>query len=170
MLMMKVAKERLSWEQKKKPSGNKPDVSFRGFVDLKNPAYLLHLFQQREEMMITQLQGQMDRDMGHAGGNLPLFEVWQKRVSDQIQSVSKAYLERVCLEQFLLRIKNDSDKSFNFMLEKLAVLFALDAINTDIGWFLTNQVITLEQGNRLLEVIRELCGKGTTGLADQGRK
>jgi len=50
-------------------------------------------------------------------------------------------------------------------LERLAILFAVDVVNNEIGWFLTNGVVTLDQGARLPETLRELCGKGKSGIA-----
>lgn len=160
VLMMKVAKERLAWA--KKTNGYEPGkVEFNGFRDWFNPEFLLWLFRRREHLMLVQLQGIMDRDMQQGGYSL--FETWQMRVSDQVQALARAYVERVCLEQFLLEAK--ANTKIQHVLERLAILFAVDSINTDIGWFLTNQVITLAEGSKLPEALRELCGKGRFGIA-----
>ena len=161
VLMMKVAKERLAWAEK--TNGYSPGAAeFTGFRDLMNPEYLMWLFARREHLMLVQLQGVMDRDMKIGG--FSLFETWQMRVSDQVQSLAKAYVERVCLEQFLAEAAKN--KKIQFVLERLAVLFAVDVVNTEIGWFLTNGVITLDQGAKVPEALRELCGKGRYGIAN----
>jgi len=129
VLMMKVAKERLAWAEKTKKASDVP-VVFNGFVDVLNPEYLLWLFRRREALVIVQLQGTMDRDM-RLGASL--FEVWQKRQSDAVQLLAKAYIERVCLEQMLEEAK--ANRSLAPMLQKLAVLFALDSVSTDMAWF-----------------------------------
>jgi hypothetical protein len=160
VLMMKVAKERLAWAEK--TSGFEPGrVEFVGFKDWMNPEYLQWLFRRREHLMLLQLQGIMDRDMKIGG--FTLFETWQMRVSDQVQALAKAYIERVCLEQFLAEAK--TNPKIGSVLERLAVLFAVDSVNTEIGWFLTNGVIALEQGAKLPDTLRELCGKGRYGIA-----
>jgi hypothetical protein len=161
VLMMKVAKERLDMA-KKRGGGFEPGrTDFNGYRDFMNAEFLLWLFRRREHLMILQLQGIMDRDINVAG--FSLFETWQMRVSDQVQALARAYVERVCLEQFLLEAK--SNNKISFVLERLAILFAVDSVNIDIGWYLTNQVISLNEGSRLPEVLRELCGKGTYGIA-----
>jgi len=158
---MKVAKERLAWAEKAGGGFEPGKAAFVGFQDMMNPDYLLWLFRRREHLMLVQLQGVMDRDMKLGG--YTLFETWQMRVSDQVQALAKAYVERVCLEQFLSEAQKNP--KISTILQRLAVLFAVDAINTEIGWFLTNQVISLEQGARVPETLRELCGKGRFGLA-----
>jgi len=160
VLMMKVAKERLAWAEKTK--GFEPGrTEFVGFRDLMNPEFLLWLFRRREHLMLVQLQGIMDRDIKIGG--FSWFETWQMRVSDQVQALAKAYIERVCLEQFLSEASKNP--KIGFVLERLAVLFAVDVVNSEIGWFLTNGVISLEQGAKVSEVLRELCGKGRYGIA-----
>lgn len=163
VLMMKVAKERLAWAAKERKGFEPGQKSrFQGLEDFMNPEYLLWLFHRREHLLLIQLQGTMDRDI-HIGG-YSLFHTWQMRVSDQVQHLAKAYIERVCLEQFLLEGK--SNTTIENVVVKLAILFAVDVVHSELGWFLTNRVIELEQGNRVSEILRELCGTGVYGIAN----
>ena len=46
-----------------------------------------------------------------AGGQ-QLFDVWMKQESDTIQDLSKAYGERMCMEQIIQLINKNTDASF----------------------------------------------------------
>lgn len=58
-------------------------------------------------------------------------------------------------------------QSIQPMLEKLTTLFCLDAIEQDIGFFLSNRIIPVEKGNEFYATIRQICGRNEGGLADQ---
>jgi acyl-CoA oxidase len=105
--------------------------------------------------VIVQLQGVMDRDMRLGG--LSLFEVWQKRESDAVQHLARAFVERVCLEQFLAEAA--ANKKLGLMLEKLAVLFALDSIEKDATWFLTSRVFSVDVALSADKASKELCAQ-----------
>ena len=107
--------------------------------------------------MLVELQGIMDRDMKNGA---PLFQVWQLEVSDQVQALAVAYVERVVLSSFCCRIQNETDAQLAPVLERLAVLFALDSIEKEMGFYLTNHLLTVEEGKDLYEVVRQMCGKG----------
>ncbi|KAH9254158.1 hypothetical protein BASA81_007747 [Batrachochytrium salamandrivorans] len=159
VLMMKVAKERLAWAEKTPYLVN----DFTGFRDLLNSDYLLFLFRKREQVLIADLQGRMDRDQRVMG--MSMFETWQMRVSDQVQHLAKAFVERHCLEQFLLEAKQN--QKISVVLERLAILFAVDVIHTELGWFLSTGLLTLSEGSRVPEVLRDLCGNSSSvGIAD----
>jgi len=162
VLMQKVAKEVLGWYRK--GSRSLPKIGeYSGFKDFRNIGFLLHLLEQREGVVAIQLQGSMDRDM-KAGASL--FEVWMKRQSDNVQLLARSYIERTCMEQMLASMESAHD-SIKGTLEKLACLYVLDIIEQDIGFFLSNGIIPAERGNEFYEVIRQLCGRGEGGLADQ---
>jgi len=163
VLMQKIGKDVLAWYT----SGTRKSpvnlgVPFSGFKDFRNLSYLQWLFAQREALMAVELQGFIDREM-KAGA--PLYEVWMKRCSDFAQGLARAFMERTVLDEMLKSIAK-VDKSIQGMLEKLTVLFALDAIETDIAWFLTHNVLALDMGKQLFDDIRVLCGNGANGLAD----
>ena len=170
VLMMKVAKERLAMHNNTLLKGRPAAKEVRHIPqrrDFMSTEYLLELFQFRELVMLDQLQAKMDQDMKEKG--FSLFETWQMRVSDQVQATARAYVERVCLEQFLKECVNMKLKeSTRQILTKLAVLFAVDVIHTDSMWFVMNQALSTDQLPTLIDLLRELCGRdGPNGLAAQ---
>jgi len=150
VLMMKVAKERLAWA-KTKPAAAVAE-QFAGFVDVGNPEYLLWLFKRREALIIVQLQGAMDRDMRQGASQ---FEVWQRRQSDAVQQLARAYVERVCLEEMLAQVKKNA--KLGLMLERLAVLFAQDVVAADLAWFMTSHVVHVDVAAALQLALRAGC-------------
>lgn len=71
-----------------------------------------------------------------------LFQIWMKEESDLIQSVSKSYGESICLEQFIVNIHAIKSKKGQDLLTKLAVLFAMNSIQRDLAWFMSEQIFT----------------------------
>ncbi len=164
VLMQKIGKDVLAWftSGKRKAPANLGS-GYPGYKDFRNIAYLQWLFAQREAIIAIDLQGFMDKEMKQGA---PLFEVWMKKCSDFAQGLAKAFMERTVLDE-MVKSTASADPSIQAMLEKLTVLFALDAIETDMAWFMTNNVISPADGKRLLDEIRVLCGNGPNGLADQ---
>jgi acyl-CoA oxidase len=50
------------------------------------------------------------------GGGAKLFDVWMKQESDLIQATSKAYGERICMEQCLSEAEKASDRSLKYVV------------------------------------------------------
>jgi acyl-CoA oxidase len=157
VLMMKVSKERLAWAKKDPQFISDAMKPFEGFQNLLNSEYLFYVFKKREATMIIQLRGTIARDerMGSTWN-----DVWQRRQSDLVQSLARSYVERVCLEQFLIEIKKANVK-IAVMLEKLAILYALDCLEKDIGYVLTEHVIPFDIGQSLYPIIRDMCAQLT---------
>lgn len=164
VLMQKIGKDVLAWfTSGKRKLPQNFGSQYPGYKDFRNISYLQWLFAQREATIAVDLQGFMDREM-KAG--VPLFEVWMKKCSDFAQGLARAFMERVVLDEMVKSVAS-SDPSIQKMLEKITILFALDAIETDLTWFLTNNIISLDMGKKILDDIRIMCGNGPNGLADQ---
>lgn len=73
-------------------------------------------------------------------GGKDLFQIWMKEESDLIQSVAKSYGESICLEQFITNIYAVKSQKFQEMLTKLATLFALNSIQRDLAWFMSEGI------------------------------
>ena len=63
-----------------------------------------------------------------------------KEESDLIQSTSRSYGESICLEQFIINIHSIKSGKCQEMLTKLAALFALNSIQRDLAWFMSEGI------------------------------
>ena len=63
-----------------------------------------------------------------------------KEESDLIQSTSKSYGESICLEQFIINIHGLKSQKCQEILTKLAILFALNSIQKDLAWFMSEGI------------------------------
>lgn len=109
-------------------------------------ADLLEMVRLREITLIGDLTKTMSSKISSGS---PLFQVWMMEESDLIQAVSKAYGERICLEQ-LLQAK-DADSKVQEVLARLGVLFAYGLIAQDLAFFLRKSIITAPQGQTVLD-------------------
>jgi acyl-CoA oxidase len=70
-----------------------------------------------------------------------IFDVWMHDQSDVIQAAARAFGERIVLEQCLQAI-NSCDISISRILIQLTKLYALCALEEQIGWYLSHQLIS----------------------------
>lgn len=164
VLAQKCAKELLDWYKQGRRVLPRRGASFGAAgarPSLRNLDYLAHLMAQREAAVAADLQGAMDRDM-KAGA--PLFEVWMKRQSDNVQALARAFVERTCFDQMRVSIAGAAP-GIQGMLEELLRLFAVDCFETDAGLMLTKRVLPIEQADELYATANALCTElGTQAL------
>lgn len=160
VLMQKVSKELLAFARK--GSRNAPRITAQVNAQDKinkitaDPNALFTLIAKRENAQLMELANVMQQKIG-AGQSL--FDVWMKQESDLIQAVARSYGERIVAEQFLVALKSPetADADMNRVLTSVYTLYALRCIERDLGWYLTNQVLTLEQGKGVSDEVRRLC-------------
>ena len=85
-----------------------------------------------------------------------LFDTWMMQESDQIQMAARAYGERLTSEQFL-NIIREADPSLTSILTQIYQLYAVNCIERNLGWYLSNGIIPMELGSKVAEVSAELC-------------
>lgn len=107
VLMQKVAKELLAAVAAKKVVYPKIDASGIATWDLTKIENLVKLVQLKEQILVKDLATTMARKTSKQGEGKPIYEVWMKEESDLIQAVSKAFGERVCVEEFVAVVKNE---------------------------------------------------------------
>lgn len=73
-------------------------------------------------------------------GGKDLFQIWMKEESDLIQSTARSYGESICLEQFIINVHAVKSQKGQDMLSKLAALFALNSIQRDLAWFMSEGI------------------------------
>ncbi|RZL33041.1 MAG: acyl-CoA oxidase, partial [Pedobacter sp.] len=78
-------------------------------------------------------------------------------VQHQMLDIANAYLDRVVLEQFLLKIDTISDANSKLILQKLAQLFALHTIEEHKGWYLENNYLETVKTKAIRKMVNQLC-------------
>ena len=143
VLMQKVTKELLAAIQ----AGHitYPQIKKRDY-NANVAADMIELVRLREIVLINDLQKTMKTKLS---GGAHLFQVWMMEESDLIQAVSKAYGERICLEQMAL--VQESDSQVKNVIEKLTSLFAYGLVAQDLAFFLKKSILAPAQGQSVLD-------------------
>lgn len=152
VLMQKVAKEYLAALQAGHKTLASPSPKGHQW-DLTNPEHLLDLLKQRESRLFAKLAQAIETKVGKQ--QQPMFEVWMKQESDTIQGASKAYGERTCAEAFLNAIHSQSGE-LKALLTTLFQIFTLHCIELDLGYFVSEEIMTPSQGRAVLQNQRDL--------------
>ena len=143
VLMQKVTKELLA------SMSEMPDLN----CSFKNTNVLdldfIKLFKFRLDMQLVSV-GMAVNDMASSG--ISYFDAWAKYQSDGIQDAAKSYGELVALEQFYRKRKN-------LVLELLYQLYAVHTIETNLAWFLREEILSAEQGKQVIQARSELVKK-----------
>ena len=163
VLMQKVAKELLAKADKTQiakemVAGFLPRTARRvldGTLtgNLEDHQFLLRLFKVRESHRLAELAIKLNNGKKKGKG---LFETWMLEESDLVQGVAEAFAERVTFEYCLDALKK-CDSSLVSILSALFSLSAIDWIERDLGWFVTQGVLSPRLGKEVPEVGRMLC-------------
>lgn len=152
VLMQKTAKEVMTMVAQRRlklPVFSKRPSS----QDFMNDDYLFWLISTREAMLFQELGSKMSQCKGGA----EVFDVWMLQESDLVQHAAMAYVERVAYEQMLVGERKLSGNDRDAMAS-MRRLYALDLMNRDKGWFLTEGVLpSARKGKDLDKALVELC-------------
>ena len=144
VLTQKVAKERL---QAFKPVPEaKPAAE-----DIGSDEYLQYLMAKRENTLFMELGEKMA-----ASGKAGSFGTWMYDESDLIQHAAKSYGERIIGEQFD-EVLAQADSSLVPVLSQLRKLYAVDAIEKDLGWFISSGILPMELAQKVGTTAAQLC-------------
>lgn len=144
VLMQKVAKERLSTFKTQAPD-EEPKA------DLECLKFLHYLMQKREDTLFMELGMKM-----MMAGKEKLFDTWMYQCSDLVQHAARAYGERIVSER-CSAVRETSDQSLVDILEKLHRLYLLTVVERNLGWFVTNELMSVEVGKDVAEESAKLC-------------
>lgn len=113
---------------------------------------LHHAFIQREEILFTRLSNILKNELFKGKS---LFDVWSVNYQDLVQESAEAFGERIILQQCLRSIKKHPQ--VKKVLTLTTKLFAVYRIKKDLGFFVSNRILTINQGRLLRERINNLC-------------
>lgn len=165
VLMQKVSKELLSAIEAGKVKiekfnfKNGPLVTVKevkSAIDSKNKISIDFLFKLaliRESFLVETLGNVMNTKIGKE--KKPLFDVWMKEESDLIQATALSFGERMSFEQFI-NVLNKENKNSNGVyeaFERIAIVFGLELIVSNLSFYLVNGIVTPEAGKLLSEEV-----------------
>ncbi|WOO83992.1 Putative acyl-coenzyme A oxidase 32, peroxisomal [Vanrija pseudolonga] len=143
VLMQKVAKELLAGIQERKvilPRGAAATES----SDLEDPHVLRDIIRAWSAKTAKDLAANLAAKVGK--GKRELFDVWMHDESETIQRVSRAYGERLCMDELVGQIVKTNDPATRQILTKIARVHGLAVIERELGWLVTNGLIPPKLG------------------------
>jgi len=143
VLMQKVAKERLATYRPKKL---KPVAE-----DLNNDDYLNFLLEARDLHCFSELGMKLMK-----AGKVGLFEAWMLKESDLVQAAALAFGEMLISQQVAAKLES-MDVSLRPMIKELRRLYLLDAVQRDLGWFTSHELMSPGTAKNLNEAVAESC-------------
>jgi len=144
VLMQKVAKERLAMFKPQK-------VQLPQKADFNNISFLHDLLLVKENTNFTELGGKLMK----AGKRM--FESWMMQESDLVQASAKSFGERMVSDEFNKLISNQSDDKLKETLMMVYKLYLLDIIERDLGWYISNEIITPNAAREVKKVSHAIC-------------
>ena len=75
---------------------------------------------------------------------MTFFDVWQAHVNDDIQDLATSFGERFFLQNAFVAYDNCKDAGVKELLHQILNLHMISLIKNDIGWYLSNEIISKE--------------------------
>ncbi len=163
VLMQKVAKELIEMAQsseglrqrialaKNEALIRSKTNSIHTLDDLTSKGTLHYLLAIREGKLLSQLIQKMKGIPSSS-----VFDVWMRRESDLVQATALAYIEREVLEVSYAAVDSCS-RSLGQVMKSVVELFAVKAIEEDLGWYLSEEICSPFVGKMIREAVRKLC-------------
>lgn len=80
-----------------------------------------------------------------------------KEESDTVQATSRAFGERFVFDQFAAVVERQKGTSLHAILSLLLALYGWSRVEADLGWFLSEQILSPKEGKQVGEFCRQLC-------------
>ena len=153
VLFQKVAKESLDRFVHGKHVLGSPKVE----PGVSNPSAVYSALCAREKQCFEELANAM----GRAGTRDGVFEIWMTKQSDLVQRTALAFGQRLALERNAVSIPKVGNANARDILEKYVFLAGITWIEKDLGWFLSNKILSIEQGKEVTVIAQRLCAEVT---------
>lgn len=89
-----------------------------------------------------------------------IYDTWMIRESGLVQATAMAYVEMVVFERLAAARDMPGGKENDAWLAEIQRLYALDCVNRDLGWFLTNAVLApVGRGEAVEKELQRMCAK-----------
>ena len=120
---------------------------------LLDPEFHLSAFRFRERDILTSAAKRLKRHLDSGMDSFDAFNVCQHHLVE----VGFAHVERVILEQFQLAVARTTDEGCKTALNKLCVLFALNQLEKNKGWYLENGYMEGVKTKVIRKHLNQLC-------------
>jgi acyl-CoA oxidase len=120
---------------------------------LLDPEFQLQAFKYRERDILTSAAKRLKRHLDSGMDSFDAFNVCQHH----LVHVGFAYIERIILEQFILKVNSTQDAGCKAVLKKLCDLFALSQIDKNKGWYLEQGYMEGVKTKAIRKLINQLC-------------
>ncbi|KAJ3171282.1 hypothetical protein HK101_011268 [Irineochytrium annulatum] len=154
VLMQKVSKELLAAVGKGAVSYPHVSIDDIASWDMTSTGSLERLTRVREMALLKHMAGAMSQTMGKKAGK-SIFQVWMLEESDAIQALARAYGERICMEEVLRVIAEESDGAVKQVVGEVLRLFLLSSLNADAALLMTMGLVTPAQGKTMADAQRQ---------------
>lgn len=120
---------------------------------LLDPEFHLSAFRFRERDILTSAAKRLKRHLDSGMDSFDAFNICQHHLVE----VAFAHVERVILEQFQLAVQRTTDEGCKKALNKLCVLFALNQLEKNKGWYLENGYMEGVKTKVIRKHLNQLC-------------
>lgn len=117
--------------------------------------YQLAMLRFREEHMLAGVARRLKRGMDQKAHPGVVFS----QVQDHVIAVAHAHVERLVLEAFVDKVRQQPDGDNKVALGLLCDLFALSTIEADRAWFMEHGRLTVQRSKAIRREVNDLCGK-----------
>lgn len=122
---------------------------------LLDPNYQRAMLEFREEHMVSGVARRLKRGIDQGMNPGEVFS----RVQDHVIATARAHVERLVLDAFVDRIRDEPDGDNKVALNLLCDLHALTVIETDRAWFMEHGRLTTQRSKAISREISDLCRK-----------
>ena len=164
VLMQKVSKELLGLAE-----GGKLPSTFLSAATASIPPYanaaslpimrrLLTIVSARRLLDLSKAMASRQTSPAAVAGDNPVFEIWMKQESDLVQATAYAYAEHIVMEYSMKAASASStSRELSEVLHTVTRLYALDAVERELGNLLCEGLLTPSQGQQVQAARREAC-------------
>ncbi len=121
---------------------------------LLDPAFHLQAFEYRERSMVSAAARRLKSYIDDGMDSFDAFNECQHH----LVHVGFAYIERVVLEQFQLKLASVKDEQLHMVLSRLYQLHALSVIEKNKGWYLESGYMEGVKTKAIRKLVDRLCG------------
>lgn len=116
---------------------------FNKYYDLNDPNYILKLLKFKEIFTINELVNKL---LYYSKNGFDNFESWNRSL-DLVLEVSDSYINRRIFQIY------NTKPEFEIML----LIFGLDCLHKDLGWYLMNNLLDKSKAHQLIEMKKYYC-------------
>lgn len=155
VLMQKVAKEYMTTMksaavQARLKAGQSPIKATA--TSICQPDLIQQCFAARDGRLL----GLLAKKMAAVGAKEETFDVWMKQESDTVQALGMAYAERETIEASY-RVVQQAPESVSQILKPVVALYAMKVIETNLGWYMSEGLLSTQVGTAVPQHIRNIC-------------